>query len=205
MKQKLKIYTNIKNYNFFEQIIPNYKLIFKLISDLDSDPKDNERCIMLYIKTGETDNLIPSNISKNILLITNDEKNFNSINKNIIVLKKQASPQKIKNYIEYFINNNINVGDIAIIEKKLINTKTNNFCYLTEIESEILTYLIKNQNPSKDLIKINILNIRLNIETNSLDSHLTRIRKKLDKIGSNLVIQSKNDSIVIFTHQKTLD
>ena len=160
---------------------------------------------MLYIKTGETDNLIPNNISKNILLITNDEKNFNSINKNIIVLKKQASPQKIKNYIEYFINNNINVGDIAIIEKKLINTKTKNFCYLTEIESEILTYLIKNQNPSKDLIKINILNIRLNIETNSLDSHLTRIRKKLDKIGSNLVIQSKNDSIVIFTHQKTLD
>ena len=35
------------------------------------------------------------------------------------------------------------------------------------------------------------------IESNSIDSHLTRIRKKLDKIETNLKIKSKNDYLSI--------
>ena len=46
-------------------------------------------------------------------------------------------------------------------------------------------------------IKESVLNIKKNIETNSLDSHLTRIRKKIDKIDKNVKIFSKNEYILI--------
>ena len=46
-------------------------------------------------------------------------------------------------------------------------------------------------------IKESVLNIKKNVETNSLDSHLTRIRKKIDKIDKNVKIFSKNEYILI--------
>ena len=55
----------------------------------------------------------------------------------------------------------------------------------------------KRKETSKNFIKENILNIKSNIETNSLDSHLTRIRKKMNKIKSNVKIQTKNEKLLI--------
>ena len=65
------------------------------------------------------------------------------------------------------------------------------------MKKKIFLYLIKDENCNKIFIKENILNIKSSIETNSIDSHLTRIRKKLDKIDTKLKIQSKNDSLTI--------
>ena len=58
-------------------------------------------------------------------------------------------------------------------------------------------YLFNTELKSKQFIKLNILNIKRGIETNSLDSHLSRIRKKLNKIKSKILITSKNDQIFI--------
>ena len=79
----------------------------------------------------------------------------------------------------------------------MINKLTKNQTFLTDIEKEILVYLFKSQKCSKEFIKKNILKIKSTIETNSIDSHLTRIRKKLSKIKSNLIIKSKYDQVVI--------
>ena len=76
---------------------------------------------------------------------------------------------------------------------------------LTEIESKILTYLITNKLCTKQYIKENILNIKSSIETNSVDTHLTRIRKKFDIINTTLIIKSKNNAVSIETNQKNLD
>ena len=76
---------------------------------------------------------------------------------------------------------------------------------VTEIESKILIYLITNKLCSKEYIKENILNIKPSIETNSVETHLTRIRKKFDFINTELIIKSKNNILSIDTNQKNLD
>ena len=85
----------------------------------------------------------------------------------------------IRNSIENFLQNQkIQFHDISVDNEKLTNLNNNSFCYLTKVELEILSCLIKEKVTSKNFIKENILNIKSNIETNSLESHLTRIRKK---------------------------
>ena len=52
---------------------------------------------------------------------------------------------------------------------------------------------------NKNFIKENILNIKSNVETNSLESHLTRIRKKLNEIETVVKIKTKNEKLLIST------
>ena len=44
---------------------------------------------------------------------------------------------------------------------------------------------------------INWRNIKSNVETNSLESHLTRIRKKMNKVKTDVQIRSKNERLLI--------
>ena len=83
--------------------------------------------------------------------------------------------------------------------KERVLSRNNLFCYLTSLEVEILIYLIIEKETTKNFIKENILNIKANIETNSLESHLTRIRKKMNQINTSVKIQSKNDRLIIKT------
>ena len=85
----------------------------------------------------------------------------------------------------------------GIVNEKLTNTNNSSFCYLTKLESEILTYLIIEKESTKKYIQENILNIKSSIQTNSLDSHLTRIRKKMYKIKTIVKIQSKSEKLLI--------
>ena len=54
---------------------------------------------------------------------------------------------------------------------------------MTETESNIIKLLIENGPVKKDIIKKNILNLNIEIDTKSLDSHLSRIRKKMKQVG----------------------
>ena len=107
----------------------------------------------------------------------------------------QINIYKIKKILQ---NNKTKFESIEIIDKKMINSLNNKSCFLTEIEEDILTYLINTKEGSKEFIRSNILNLKSNIETNSIDSHLTRIRKKLDKLETNIKIKTKNDHLLIF-------
>ena len=78
-----------------------------------------------------------------------------------------------------------------------MNTKTNITCTLTDIERKILIYIFQNIKCSKGDIKKNVLNLKKNVQTNSVESHLTRIRKKFEEIKSTYIIKSKNDEISI--------
>jgi len=196
LKEKLLIFTNLSYYSIYSQILHNYVIQFHPINSLTKQLKKNQKAIVLHKKNKEKyfeqmDNL------KDIFLITNDElrkKNF----KNFIYLKQPLSPSRLRDEINKFIDQNkFEFEDIIIYEKKIINNLTKNHTFLTDIEKEILVYLFKSKKCSKEFIKNNILKIKSTIETNSIDSHLTRIRKKLSKIKSNLIIKSKYDEVVI--------
>ena len=151
---------------------------------------------IIIISDNNTDLIDYSNLSDNCLVISN-LKNLNFKNKSNI-LNGPLDLNHLKNRIEHFVQNlKVQFHDISIYNEKLINLDNDNFCYLTKIELEILIYLIRNKETSKNFIKENILKIKSNIETNSLESHLSRIRKKINTLKSKVKIQTKNEKLLI--------
>ena len=182
-------------------MLPNYNIQYKNLIELKNKRKENVS-VVFFINTKTKFGQI-NHLTENDLLITNTQDDINFSKLNLIYLKKPIYPKKIRSYIDKFLSNKkIDFKDIYILDKKLFNKHTNAHCSLTDIEDQIIIYLINNRFCSKEHIKQNILKIKSSIETNSLESHLTRLRKKLNKINTSLVIRSKNDNISIYLHQK---
>ena len=201
MKRDLVIYSNLESHTFINQLLSNYNIQYKNLNELKNKKKENVS-IVFYINTKSKFDQI-CYLTENDLLITNsqDTKNFSQLN--LIYLKKPIYPKQIRSHIDRFMSNKkMDFEDIYILDKKIFNRHTNAHCSLTDIEDQIIIYLINNTFCSKEHIKQNILKIKSSIETNSLESHLTRIRKKLNKINTSLVIRSKNDNISIYLHQR---
>ena len=132
----------------------------------------------------------------NFLILSNIENESMKINNQLI--KTPISINQIKTITKNFLENiKIIFHDITIINEKMTNINNNSFCYLTKLESEILSYLIYEKEGTKNYIQENILNIKSTIKTNSLDSHLTRIRKKMNQIKTSIKIQSKSEKLLI--------
>ncbi len=197
MKNGLNIFCNNNIKNFLSSLLSDYELtIMKL--DQIKDYIQLSQANIIIISNNDTDLRDYSKFSDNCLLISNLKKlNFNNKSN---ILNSPLSINNLKNRIEYFVQNlKVQFHDLSLYNEKLINLDNDNFCYLTKIELEILTYLIRKKETSKNFIKENILNIKSNIETNSLESHLSRIRKKMNTIKTKVKIQTKNEKLLITT------
>ncbi len=206
MKREIKIYSNLENNSFLTQIFSKYTPEFETISSLIKNENKSDGGIIFYKQDNDRNNLNFKILKNNYLIISNSSNLLKNLKTNITIITSPISLDQINNYVERFFNNNkIEFEDIYISDKKLFNKNNNKSCFLTDIELEILLSLIRKKISTKHYIKENILNIKTNIETNSIDSHLTRIRKKLEKINASIIIQSKNDKIEIYSNQKMLD
>jgi len=198
MKNKLNVYSNEKVRNFLISVIPQYELIFMSIDMIEHKLQSNYANIIVlnYYKEAELVNF--KSLNDNYLIVSNLNKNKIHIENRLKFLNTPIPTTHLRNRIESFIQNlEIQFHDISIVREKITNLNNNSFCYLTKVELEILSYLIKEKEASKNFIKENILNIKSDIETNSLDSHLTRIRKKMNKINTVVKIQTKSEKLSI--------
>ena len=195
MRNELNIFCNNNIKNFLSSLFSDYELtIMKL--DAIKDNLQTYQANIIIISDNNTDLIDYSNLSDNCLVISN-LKNLNFKNKSNI-LNGPLDLNHLKNRIEHFVQNlKVQFHDISIYNERLINLDNNNFCYLTKIELEILTHLIRKKETSKNFIKENILNIKSNIETNSLESHLSRIRKKMNIVKTKVKILTKNEKLLI--------
>ena len=204
MRLKINIYSNLSSSEFIYQLFSNYNVEIKKINDLKNDIKKQELGIVFYKET--KDNILNiKKISNHFLVFYKSFSSSNQIlkkdhSKNIIYIKDPLSIYMYKNYIQNFIlNKNLLFEDIVVENSIIRNTNNNLSAKLTDIENEMLLYLIKEDTCTKENIKKEILNIRSDIQTNSLESHLSRIRKKLFKINSNIKIYSKSNLLSIAT------
>ena len=198
MKNKLNVYSNIKINKFLKSILSEYELTFMNLESVYNNLQTTQANIIIINKKNDIDLINFKNLNDNFLIIFNLKNNDLNFKQNIKSLKSPISINQIKNTIESFIENlKVQFHDICVDKEKLVNLKNDSQCHLTRVELEILCYLIREKETSKNFIKENILNIKSNIETNSLDSHLTRIRKKMNKIKSNVKIQTKNEKLLI--------
>jgi hypothetical protein len=160
-------------------------------------------------------------INQNILLIVSEvfeeslQRSFFKKNNVVIFYTTNNNPNKktlydlkifnkhinINKFIDdvttFFAKNPIIYGDIKLQGEKIINNKTKKEILLTLLEKEILTFLIERQEIEKNYLLEGVLKIKKEIETKTLESHLTRIRNKLLKINSKLKIISKGKKIFL--------
>jgi len=195
MKNGLNIFCNKNIKNFLYSLLSDYELtILKL--DLIKDNIQTFQANIIIIGNNDFELRDYGKLSDNCLVISN-LKNLDFNNKPNI-LNSPLPINHLKNSIEHFVQNlKVQFHDISIYNEKLINLDNDNFCYLTKIELEILIYLIRKKETSKNFIKENILKIKSNIETNSLESHLSRIRKKMNIVKTKVKILTKNEKLLI--------
>ena len=197
MKKSLKVFVEKETQNIVFDILTNFKIEFFELDKIDQIKKNFYNNIILLNNFNENQ-IKFEDIKFECLLISNknvieDTKVFNN---KITFLKTPLTPQQLENSINIYISNKIiEIEDIILRDKKIINSKTNKISLLTDIENEILVYLFSNKSCIKNDIKENILNIKTNLETNSLESHLTRIRKKLENVNTKIKILSRNDKL----------
>ena len=191
MKNKINIFLDTKIKSFLIDLFSDYELSFIDLNEIQ-EFYENTGINIIFINDKESIRLIDfKKLNDNFLVLSN-------LNINNTLIKIPKSINNIKTIIENFIENlKIKFHDITIVNEKLTNINNNSFCYLTKLESEILTYLIVEKESTKKHIQENILNIKSTIQTNSLDSHLTRIRKKMYKIKTSVKIQSKSEKLSI--------
>ena len=198
MKSTLKIYSNKNLNNFLKTFFKEYELTFLNLQSIDYDLNKSQAKIILINNNEEAKSINFEKLDNNFLIISKLKNDYLNSNQNIKVINSPISISYLKNTIENFVQNlRIQFHDISIDNEKLINLNNNYFCYLTKAELEILSYLIKERETTKDFIKENILKIKSNIETNSLESHLTRIRKKMNKVNTTIKIKTKNEKLLI--------
>ena len=196
MKNKINIFSDTKIKLFLIELFSDYELFFLDLNEIQNY-LDNTGVNIIFLNNKESTKLIDfKKLNDNFLIFLNLKNKSLNINNQFI--KTPKSINNIKTIIENFIENlKIKFHDITIVNEKLTNINNNSFCYLTKLESEILSYLITEKESTKKHIQENILNIKSTIQTNSLDSHLTRIRKKMYKIKTSVKIQSKSDKLLI--------
>ena len=197
MKNRLNIFCNNNIKNFLPYFLSDYELTIMKLDQIKDNIQASQANIII-ISNNDIDIRDYGKLSDNCLIISNLKKlNFNNKSN---ILNSPLSINHLKNRIEHFVQNlKVQFHDLSLYNDKLINLNNDNFCYLTKIELEILTYLIRNKETSKNFIKENILKIKSNIETNSLESHLSRIRKKMNAIKTKVKIQTKNEKLLIKT------
>ena len=197
MKNGLNIFCNNNIKNFLSSLLSDYELTIMKLDQIKDNIQVSQANIII-ISNNNIDLRDYGKLSENCLIISNLKKlNFNNKSN---ILNSPLSINNLKNRIEYFVQSlKVQYHDLSLYNEKLINLDNDNFCYLTKIELEILTYLISKKETSKNFIKENILKIKSNIETNSLESHLSRIRKKMNTIKTKVKIQTKNEKLLITT------
>ncbi len=195
MKNGLNIFCNNNIKNFLSSLLSDYELTIMKLDQIKNNIQVSEANIII-ISNNDINLKDYDKLSDNCLIISNLKKlNFNNKSN---ILNSPLSINHLKNRVENFVQNlKVQFHDLSLYKEKLINLNNDNFCYLTKIELDIITCLIRKKETSKNFIKENILNIKSNIETNSLESHLSRIRKKMNTIKTKVKIQTKNENLLI--------
>ncbi len=153
-------------------------------------------------------NKISKLITENIIIIYNNLEDRHK-NKNFNKFKFLVKPFKLKNLFdivnEFFtvfnsIDQNLKLSNRLVFKpkNKIIENKiTKCSIYLTEKETELIQYLYDNKNNiiTKKQILNNVWNLNEKVNTHTLETHLYRLRKKIEKIEEKISLS--------FFHQKT--
>ena len=200
---KYEIFLIDDQINLFKII--NERLFDVCILSLDEIEKD----ILSFIEIFQD-----INKHKNVILYhSNKLTESNMFDDNIVLLKKPFKLNKLFDYLNDIENveqkNKIKINLmknlVFLPAQKLIENKTTNTKqYLTEKETNLLKFLYNNKNIeiSKKYILVSVWGINENINTHTLETHLYRLKQKLNKIEPklNFTLTNQNGIYIFNSH-----
>jgi len=197
MNNQITIYSNYDNKDFFESIFPNFNLKFKKLNHINLNNFSNENILFFCTKDFDINFINKFKGFENILFIINKKTNLTE-NYNSSILKYPIKISHLKEKISKFYTNQKKLFvDIEINDQRIININNKKFCFFTSIEKDIFQELINQKTIKRRYLEVNILKINIKVETRSLDSHLSRMRKKLQTISSKIKIISRNENVIL--------
>ncbi len=179
-EQVLVIYNLPKLFDILNEIKENFN--FSLIN-LDKDFKKENINFKNYVVVSSKKNIF---FSKQRQLNINFPINFSDLISeiNVGLLKQKYNSQSQINIGEYQINTN---------SRELIKNKDK--LKLTEKEIEIVLFMNSSKNEvSIEKLKKEVWNYKTDLETHTVETHIYRLRKKIQKIFGNkeFIISNKN-------------
>ena len=197
MSVEILLFSSFEETQFLEKILSNFSIRTIKLNEYSKNSYKNKNLLFFLNDLSLIDSLKDASSTNSVLCVLSD----NSFNENLNHPKILKSPVSISKLQEYAINifkkNILEFGDIKIEEKKIINKNNNKFTYFTDLENEIFAEIINNKKLNKTYLKENVLNIKETINTYSIESHFSRIRKKLLSIESSINIRSRGDNFFI--------
>ena len=200
MKTKVEIFSSQKLKNFFINLGYLFDINLKDFDELEGDNSTN-----LSIVFFDDQNFVDKKTLNSILLNENFifvYKESSMLEKTYIDLKKNmVAPLSISKFLDK-INETINkkkyaFRNIELNNNFITNTKTKEKNHLTHAENLILYKLFNEKTVNKKLLETDVLDIKQDLNTSSIESHLNRIRKKLKKINSDFSVSSKNNNVLL--------
>ena len=201
MKTKLDIFSSQKLKNFFINLDKFFEISLKSFDELESCCASRNLSIVFF----EQQDFVDKKTLNKILL----NENFIFIYKELSMLespslglkKNMIAPLSISKFLDK-VNEIINkkkhvYKNIELNNNFVTNTNTKEKNYLTRAENLILFKLFSEKNVNKKSLERDVLEIKQDINTSSIESHLNRIRKKLKNINSNFSISSKNNNVYL--------
>ena len=196
MTKDILIYCDLQNPNFIESIFPNHTLSFQKIDSTNEKFVFKKNSIVIVSKKIKKNFLKKIQNNNDIFLILH--KSQVTENKLPKTLSYPLAIDEFKDKILNFLNSSQIYFDIRIDDDKLTNINKKRLCHLTQLERELLLELLKYKKTEKRHLEDKVLKININVETQTLISHLSRIRKKLKIINSKIQIKTKKNQVVIF-------
>ena len=193
----------ISNYNYKVIISENHEEAYDIVTNRNFDV-----CILnLNDLNNESQNFLDTLISKNenINIIAYHEPSLKKVINNFGKLFLLEKPFKLKTLLNYLdsINNTKNLHNsnkflmehivFSPSKKTISNLKTNYTEHLTEKENNLLIYFYnkKNEEIKKKDILTKIWGFSEKINTHTLETHIYRLKQKLNKIDKNLSLRNK--------------
>ena len=201
MKTKIEIFSSHKLKNFFINLETLFDISFKDLDELVDCYNSTSLSVVFLDQQGFVDEKTLNSIllNENFVFVY---KELSMLEKPSLGLKKNMmAPLSISKFLDK-INEIINkkkhaYRNIELNNNFVTNTNTKEKNYLTQAENLILYKLFSERIVNKKLLERDVLEIKQDLNTSSIESHLNRIRKKLKKINSDFYVSSKNNNVFL--------
>ena len=201
MKSRIEIFSSEKLQNFFNNFNTSFDIVLKTLHELKSFQNPKHLSIVFCDDQYFFEEKILYNLlqNENFIFVS---KEFSVFGKLLLssqkIITSPLSVSKFLDKINDIVNKKKHTFKNIDLENNLItNTKTKEKIHLTEAENLILSKLLNEKNINKKLLERETLQIKEDLNTSSMESHLNRIRKKLKKIDSDFSLFSKDNMVFL--------
>ncbi len=197
MNNEILLFSELYDTKVVEIVLADFN-----IKKFDLKELKNKNCknknILVFLNDGNNINDLKQISLNNFVLCFVNKKNIEETFNKATIMSSPVTLSKLKEFADkIYKSNSKEYSDVVIADKKLTNKKNKKYTYFTDLENEIFSELLEKKELDKKYLKENILNIKNNIDTRSIESHFSRIRKKLSFIESSIKITSKGEVFFI--------